>query len=653
MWFVLSTVGFLLYIILNILLYTEYYCGTELSLGGFAQVLYTLQGSMSGTGNTVGSAIGGFFLRHGVLLAIGLGLYIWVVVFLVKFRKEKEPTQLFKKIRTAIVTILLALICLNVAAGFHLYDTLGIDDYVQAMNSDVDLYDEEYVDPKSVDIKFPEQKRNLIYILCESMERSYSDPEHGGGYKENLIPGLTALGIEGNDFSADSKQLNGGYVAGNTSWTIGGIVAQNMGIPLNIGSDDFNRNFEGDTSFLPYVTGLGDILKENGYNNYFMCGSDSAFGGRRNYFKQHGDYEIYDYFTAHAEKIIPENHLVWWGYEDDYLFKYAQKKLLEISKQPEPFNFTVLTVDTHFEDGYLCPDCEDKFGTQYENVIYCSDNKITEFVEWIKQQEFYKNTTVVIAGDHLSMDGQVKEQTPDGYDRRTYFTVLNGPEYDKKTSREFASIDIFPTLIESLGANIEGHRLGLGTSLYSDEPTLMEKLGPDRLSIQMSGKSDYYNSVLLKGDEAKVLPNEEKSGQDEKSDESSADTTVTITAQEYQEQMQNFQDPGYVWTPTSNDSVSNYIPQQPVDTTPVTPVIPDANIPITPDPGEVVPPNPDNPGDIVEKPDEPEGGNIGNNTGTNDPGTQPETPPDVPEQSNPEIGESGSNQNSKTGPSAE
>ena len=89
-----------------------------------------------------------------------------------------------------------------------------------------------------------------------------------------MIPELTALAQENTDFtSQEDSQLNGGYTPGNTTWTIAGIAAQSMGVPLNIGNNDYNRNFEEQSKFLPSVKGLGDILEEEGYQNYFMCGS--------------------------------------------------------------------------------------------------------------------------------------------------------------------------------------------------------------------------------------------------------------------------------------------------------------------------------------------------------------------------------------------
>ena len=78
--------------------------------------------------------------------------------------------------------------------------------------------------------------------------------------------------------------------------------------------------------------------------------------------------------------------------------------MTRISKNKEPFNYSILTVDTHFEDGYLADTCDNKYPDQYSNVISCADNKIKKFMNWLEKQEFYDDTVVIITGDHLSMD---------------------------------------------------------------------------------------------------------------------------------------------------------------------------------------------------------------------------------------------------------
>ena len=38
---------------------------------------------------------------------------------------------------------------------------------------------------------------------------------------------------------------------------------------------------------------------------------------------------------------------------------------------------------------------------QYKNVISCSSKRVYAFVQWLKQQDFYENTTIIIAGGHI------------------------------------------------------------------------------------------------------------------------------------------------------------------------------------------------------------------------------------------------------------
>ena len=56
----------------------------------------------------------------------------------------------------------------------------------------------------------------------------------------------------------------------------------------------------------------------------------------------------------------------------------------------------MITADTHFVDGYLSPNAENKFELQYENVHAYSSKLVYEFIEWAKQQDFYEDTTIVI-----------------------------------------------------------------------------------------------------------------------------------------------------------------------------------------------------------------------------------------------------------------
>lgn len=370
----------------------------------------------------------------------------------------------------------------------HVWTTLDITAFSNNHNTYSTFIDDNYVDPSDVSIKFPEKKRNLVYIYLESMEMTYADKNNGGAFKENVIPELTQLSLDNENFSGTENILNGGTSLTGTGWTVAAMFGQTSGLPLLIPIEDNSMNTQ--EHFFPGITSLGDILKSAGYQQSLLIGSEAEFGGRKLYFTEHGDYNMWDYNYFKNIGGIPQDYRVWWGFEDNYLFKFAKEKLTELSSSDEPFNLTMLTVDTHFEDGYLCPDCSDTFGDQYSDVMACSSKKVTEFVDWIKQQDFYDNTTIIISGDHPTMDSDFCDSVDEDYQRKVYTTYINSAVEPENTAyRDYATLDAFPTTLAAMGVNIDGNRLGLGTNLFSNTPTLIERFGIDSINAEFAKNS--------------------------------------------------------------------------------------------------------------------------------------------------------------------
>ena len=369
------------------------------------------------------------------------------------------------------------------------WNELDVGSFVDGQSTYSSFIDDNYVDPADVALTFPEQKRNLIYIFLESMEMTYADKENGGAFDKNVIPELTELAQENEDFSGEGKELNGGYAMTGATWTMGAMFAHTSGIPLSISIDGNDMNTQ--EHFFAGAVTLGDILESAGYCQNLMIGSDATFGGRRLYFTEHGNYNTYDYNYASENGLIPPDYRVWWGYEDEKLFSFAKDKLTELSQQSTPFNFTMLTVDTHFEDGYPCELCTDEFGdNQYANVMACSSRQVKELVDWIQQQDFYENTTIVIAGDHPTMDKDFCEDVDDDYTRKVYTTYINpAAELETTEKRNYTTFDNFPTTLAALGVKIDGNRLGLGTNLFSSTQTLTERFGIDKVESELKKKS--------------------------------------------------------------------------------------------------------------------------------------------------------------------
>lgn len=446
----------------------------------------------------------------------------FLILILIAWRK-KEKVHLFRGIIN-----LVALVGIIVMLGYT-WTELGVGDYLKDQNTESKFIEDEYVDPTDVEVVFPEQKRNLIYIFLESMETTYSDVDDGGAFDENVIPELTEIAQTNEDFSGADPKLNGGYSLAGTTWTMGAMFAQTSGLPLNISISA--NDMDTQDSFFPGVTTLGDILSDAGYTQTLLIGSEAQFGGRKLYFQEHGNYEMEDYSYAIENGLIPSDYKVWWGYEDQKLFEFAKEKLLQLSQGDEPFNLTMLTVDTHFEDGYVCEQCPTEYDTQYSNVMACSSRQVGEFLKWIQQQDFYENTTIVISGDHPTMDSDYcAEIDQEGnYDRRVFTAYINAAAYAQdQQERTYSTFDNFPTTLAALGVQIDGDRLGLGTNLFSGTKTLLEEFGNSKVNDELKKKSEFIEklSAMDKTNDALLIREGKMNGAD-------ADIDMTHVAEGY------------------------------------------------------------------------------------------------------------------------
>lgn len=398
-------------------------------------------------------------------------------------------------------------ICSVICIGLSLIETntkLDATKYFENKGEGSTFIESNYVDPKDVSLTFPEKKRNVIVLYLESMEMTYANKENGGGFDGNFIPQLTQLSKENENFAGSDTVLNGARSTSGSTWTMGGLFASTSGLPLMVSID--GNSMDTQNSFFKNATVLGDILDKEGYQQVFACGSDATFGGRKLYFTEHGNYAIHDLNYRKEIGDLPEDYYVWWGFEDEKLIEYAKEDLTELASSNQPFNYTMLTVDTHFEDGYVCDLCQELHdGNQYGNVISCSDKQVSEFISWIQQQDWYDNTTIVITGDHPTMDSDFCDPVSSDYSRRVYTAYINADpvENHSEGERQYTTLDTFPTTLAAMGVSIEGNRLGLGTNVFSGEETLLEKDGMQMINTEFSKKSDFLNAL------ADVNPNAE------------------------------------------------------------------------------------------------------------------------------------------------
>lgn len=414
------------------------------------------------------------FYVNALIPALVISIISFIIIkYIYRYLTNKNKFT-YRKIYTFIMIIIGIFIPIYCLGKFDFYQ------YVEVQLTNSKFIEKNYVDPYSVNIKFPEKKKNLIYLYLESYESSFFSKDLGGSRDSNLLEPLTEISKENVNFS-DTDKFGGARGVYGTYWTSAAIISMSCGIPLKLRASYKTMEDK--------AVGIGDILESEGYNQEWMLGSDAKFGNRLNFIKGHGNFKVQDYYSLIDEGKIDKDYKEWWGVEDKTLLNLAKDELKELSSKDKPFNFTLLTSNTHVQDGYIDKSCKKKYKDAYSNSVYCNSKEINDFLRWVQKQDFYKDTVIVISGDHYTMQNHYFKSKDK---RRVYNLIINGPSTSRNHNREFSTLDMFPTTLGALGVEIEGNRLGLGTNLYSNEKTLMEKYGYKKFDRELAYRSKYY-----------------------------------------------------------------------------------------------------------------------------------------------------------------
>lgn len=182
-------------------------------------------------------------------------------------------------------------------------------------------------------------------------------------------------------------------------------------------------------------------------------------------------------------------------------YELVKEHIGRLSKQDKPWALWFFTVNTHTPHGIIDPTCSIPENIPEEGrlpaIIKCSSRQLDVFIKWAKTQEWFDNTVIAVMGDHAMMAAPKLV----GF-RDTSFThywldfFINSSKNAENYKRKFTSLDMFPTILESIGAEIPNRALGLGRSLYSKNPTLLEKYGVDSLSRALGKRSVEYDYFL-------------------------------------------------------------------------------------------------------------------------------------------------------------
>ncbi|NYS62410.1 sulfatase-like hydrolase/transferase [Vreelandella salicampi] len=316
------------------------------------------------------------------------------------------------------------------------------------------------------------QPKNLVLIYAESVEAGYFDTERF----PSLVPHLNALREESLSFS-EVHSLPG------MTWTIGGMVASQCGVPLVTASNTRNAAINTE-EFLPETHCLGDILAEQGYHQYYMGGADSSFADKNLFYQSHGVPNVAGRNQLAYQLDDPE-YLNQWGLYDDSLLEMAKARFDALANERDPFALTLLTLDTHHPKGHVSQSCKDEPYNNDANpdlndnpildAVHCSDQLLVEFVDHVLSTETAEETLVVVMSDHLALPNtasDILKQKP----RRNLFMMPGvSPELLPEgidPARPASLMDVGPTLLYQMGFDIPA--LGYGRNLLAPDETFME-----------------------------------------------------------------------------------------------------------------------------------------------------------------------------------
>ena len=435
-WWFSATLAVLgLFVVLNLTLYaSNYFTGDGIN----DAVLYTLTNSLTGAGFGKYLLPGAGLILTLVLVFGGLG---WLL------RRRRRPHHF----GYSLLALCLALASVDASPAFRKLTELVKS---QARDGDPD-FAAWYKEPSKT---IPHPQLNLVYIYGESLERTYFNNDAF----PDLAPEMNKLRSESVDFS-HTMQLPG------TDYTIAGMVASQCGIPLF-------APFEGNasasvSSFFPQNVCLGDILKNSGYQNYFMQGANLRFAGKDVFLRSHGFDHLYG--SEELKSVVADpTYRNDWGFYDDTVLDEVWQKYEELSKSGQRFSLFTLTVDTHHPDGFVSRTCQRK---KYEiggkvnqsfSAVSCSQEHIAALIEKIKASPYFKNTVIVVSSDHLAMKNTAWDYL-NKQDRNNLFMIIRGDKPQQEVvGVKRSSLDNGATVLDILGGD---NYLGLGRSSLSGQ----------------------------------------------------------------------------------------------------------------------------------------------------------------------------------------
>ena len=269
--------------------------------------------------------------------------------------------------------------------------------------------------------------------------------------------------------------------------TTGGVLSTHIGVP--------HHSRLAQATDLAHVTlpSFVSVLTENGYSTHYMSAADPAWDNLGVWMSK--------WYTAQHYNREREDDSTF----IDNAIEYVRDTL---SKEGKPFLATLMTRSNHYPFNFAAGMTEEEKSRPLQERINVTmnyaDRQIARFFHAVENEEWYKNTYVIIMADHgfpLGENG-VSTMNGGGFSNVSWIPFfIHGKGLDAvRDTTTAAQIDIAPTVLELAGFAVPnifmGHNLLRGGSASS--PTEADSV-PEPLAGLSLGAYSGYAAIGLDG----------------------------------------------------------------------------------------------------------------------------------------------------------
>ncbi|PKR84342.1 LTA synthase family protein [Heyndrickxia camelliae] len=305
--------------------------------------------------------------------------------------------------------------------------------------------------------------KNLILISLESTQQFVLNRKING---QEITPFLNKLIKDSYYFPNFYHQTAQGKTSDAEFMIDNGLY------PLSGGSA-FVRRPHNDYYALP------EILKEQNYYSAVFHSNDETFWNRGNMYKTLG----YDRFFAKKDYEVTEENSVNYGLKD---IPFFEQSIPYLKNLPQPFYAKFLTLTNHFP--FLLQNEDDQFLNMDENnadlvhryfaTVRYEDEAIKRFFDLLKKEGLYKNSIIVLYGDHYGISKSYDKELEKVLGTKISITdqlelqkvpfIIHVPgEKGKQINSLGGEVDIRQTILDIMGVEPKKETIDFGRSLFS------------------------------------------------------------------------------------------------------------------------------------------------------------------------------------------